>query len=117
MVAFRPPEIALYSPAVSPVAPTSISPEAKATATGWADLKKIISTFKPSSLKNPLSWAINMGAEEVKRNTPALSLTSAITLETHGEKSRVKKASVHEIILDNVFFLDFIPNGMPPFLG
>jgi hypothetical protein len=58
-----------------------------------------------------------MGAEEVKRNTPALSLTSAMTAETHGEKSKIMRARGHEIIFSNVLFLDFISNMVPSFLG
>src|SRR5699024_11887160 len=77
-----PPPTILYQLAVIPVAPTSTSPPAVATAIGCAASNHSTFTCKSSSSKNPFSIAINKGAELVSFNIPisidAVSVSSSV---------------------------------------
>src|SRR5919106_3812256 len=67
----------LYKPAVSPVAPTSMSPEASATAIGWAAWKYTSSGSMPNALKYPRSTPRKSTADDVSLSTPSLTFRVA----------------------------------------
>src|SRR5579863_7160754 len=67
----------LKKAAVRPVAPTSQSPAATATAIGCAESKNTMSTSMPCSAKKPFSLATKFGLPPIERTTPAFTLSAA----------------------------------------